>query len=273
MGLKELFHLPSALRPSMTQSQVTIWLLRISITSFQAIGSFPYTWSGPPHRPQLSLGLCMWAVINKILQVFGIIVNILVNYIHPDDSDGIQVGDIIANIYMISSAVSLYLRYLAVLFRSPVLAECLDLIVNDPQIMSTMSLSCTSLLLTLLMHMVICIGWVIGYCTYVLPFLSIFMFTVILVSTLMEIVGLLSFCLLFETLSHILSTRLVDVVREGMVSLSLWRPDLDLSSGSQVVSPMFSLERNIRQVIYLYICIQNTQTCTERYLDIYVVMF
>lgn len=63
---------------------------------------------------------------------------------------------------------------------------------------------------------------------------------------------MLSCCLLFDTLSLILSTRVVDVAREGMVSLSARGPGLDFRSAFQAVAPMFSLERGIRQVMYLY---------------------
>lgn len=252
MGLKELFRLPSALRPSISQSQVTIWLLRISVTTFQAIGSFPYTWSGPPRRPQLSVALCVWSVVIKILQIYGAITIILSYYIPTDDSDGIQIGDVIANIYMIFCYVSLNLAHLAVLFRSPVLATCLDLIVNDPQIMSTESLSCTGLLVTFLVHVGISIAWGIGYCVYTFSIFSAFSAAAMFASALVEAVGLLSCCLLFKGLFLILSTRLVDVAREGLASQSLQGPGLVFGPGFQKGPPLVSLERGIRQVMHLY---------------------
>lgn len=227
----------SSLRVSVSRHQVTRWILRGSVLVLQVFGSFPYTWSGLPHRPKFSLSLCLWAAFIKIFLVVGMYLNITTGQLNPKTETS-EVLSVVAEVYLTFELVGAHLIDLFMLVRSPKLARILNQLPEPLEAKDAISHLNGRVLRFFILETVIAITFGFYYILNQSQSNSIPLQVVLTMVYVIGICELSSVYFIFKIILVIISQRLVNSVKEVLDS----PPKTSTEISFQI------LERNCRQV-------------------------
>lgn len=240
VGMKCQCQIPSLLRRLSWGQQGCKWVICFCVWSLQLVGSFPYTWPGPPHQPRFSLWLCAWCVFMKIYCLFGVYVLFQVGGISLSDWTGSDLHGIIYKVSLMVYLCAYSQPHLVLLAKSRKLANILSRFAPfDEPVSQRRGVSPLILLQVLLLDFLIP--------AVALTFPSVPLLGHRLVMVLFAVLGghsCFSAYLLFKALSVALSAYLVDAVEETL------SPTLseEGASASLALPSLLLLEKRIRKV-------------------------
>ncbi|ROT69261.1 hypothetical protein C7M84_012577 [Penaeus vannamei] len=232
--------IPSLLRRLSWGQQGCKWVICFCVWSLQLVGSFPYTWPGPPYQPRFSLWLCAWCVFMKIYCLFGVYVLFQVGGISLSDWTGSDLHGIIYKVSLMVYLCAYSQPHLVLLAKSRKLASILSRFAPfEEPVSQRRGVSPLILLQVLLLDFLIP--------AVALTFPSVPLLGHRLVMVLFAVLGghsCFSAYLLFKALSVALSAYLVDAVEETL-SPTLSEEGV---SASLALPSLLLLEKRIRKV-------------------------
>lgn len=216
------------------------WVICFCVWNLQVVGSFPYTWPGPPHQPQFCPLLCAWSVFLKIYCWLGVYACFLVVGVSLSDWKDNDLNGIIYNVSVMVYVCAYSQPHLVMLAKSRTLANILSRFppFEEP-------LSRRSRVSTLILLQVIFLDILVPAFALSLPSVSSLAYRLLLMFFAI-LSGHACFCvyILFKALSVALSAYLFDAVEEALSpSLSGRGVTASLS-----LPPLFLLEQKIRKV-------------------------
>lgn len=238
MIAEEMIHPFPFRRFSLSGHQVTRWFLRASIYGLQVVGSFPYTWSGPPHPPHFNLGLCLWTIFIRGFMSVGLYLHVYTDKLISKYLTDYGAEEQFSIVFIYANSIVIYVTSLLTLMNSRKLAKLLSNL-REP-VGRNNDLTGWSSLASFLPSLVQASVLIITYANYYANNryqLSMTQRLVQIISASLATVGYISTTQLFKAVARTLSSHLVESTREALSPTS-----------SEIEDPMLLLEKQVRKV-------------------------
>lgn len=220
-------------------------ILRVSVLCLQGIGSFPFTWSDPPQRPQFSLGLCLWSIFMNIFIIFGTNLSLDMHIMTPDDWIDVDIGTMTAKASIVTYFIASNLSIIIITFKSSSLADLMGRLPEPPKERRNASLSQAAFVVLLTIHHLLTVIWTIIHYSLNQPTLQTLTISITMTALgIFRMTGYTSIYLTFSALSVRLSGHLLEAETEALSSSSS-------STGLHsplTLAPLLLLEKQIRKV-------------------------